>query len=867
MKLTRRLMTCLFTVTVLFSVTVAVAPAASADTAVTVNTTVDEAQAGDGTCSLREATLYANGTAEPDCAPGTASGATTISVPSGLFRLRGQVLTLTGAARLVGAGPGATTVDAAGASQVFFIGDTASVAIAGITITGGVTGQITGGGTVFGLPGGAINNNGTLALDHVIVTGNHTSAGATSTDCTNVSGGCQGGNGGDGGGIANNGTLTIANSAVTANSTGAGASGTRGNNGSPAAPGSAGGPGGTSGNGGNGGGIVNFQTLTITNSTVAGNTTGNGALGADGGSGTRSHIGGPGSSGGNGGFGGGIENSGRLVISGSTISGNETGTGGTGGTGGNGDSGDNGGDGGPGGVGGEGGGIASTTDMTITNSTIADNSAAPSGASGPGGLLFGNTPGPVGGANGGGIEVFAMGTTLTHVTVAFNRAAGIGGGVNGDGGTITAGNSIIASNEATTSPNCDGVITDQGGNVEFGASSCPAGFLRADPRLGTLGNNGGPTQTIALQPGSAAIHHVRTCVLSRDQRSAGRPVGSACDSGAYEVAPPSLSAVSAGGLTTTSATIAAAVNPNLQDASVVVNYGRTQSYGSASPPLDVGAGNAATRFTASLTGLAPGTTYHYEVVAMNADGRSTSSDQVFTTLPPLSASIARAITTGSALSLTIACAGGSGPGKCSGTIRLAAHGVAKTAHTTRRPGKHSGGKSLLVAAHAYAVASGRRVTVKVRLNRAGLKLLGAHYVLSATLSLSGTTRLSRRITFRYRKLMHKFSYEWSFPPGSASGAATELTVGPLPRGGSVIAICHGGGCPFSVRRFAPKRGQVVLAPIFRHSPLHPGASLQLEALAPNQVGEVDVFGIRPGQNVSVLQLCLPPGTTRPARCA
>lgn len=855
-------MTFLIAATGLFTVALAFTPAASADTTVTVSTTVDEAQAGDGTCSLREATLYANGTAEPDCAPGTASGITTITVPAGLYRLRGQVLTLTKTAALMGAGAGTTTVDAAGASQAFFVQDTANVAITGVTITGGVTGQITGGGTVFGLPGGGINNNGTLALNHVIVTGNHTSGGSTSTDCTNVTGGCQGGNGGDGGGIANNGTLTIANSAITANSTGAGASGTRGNNGSPAAPGSQGGPGGVSGTGGQGAGIVNFQTLTITNSTIAGNTTGAGAPGATGGSGTRNSIGGNGSSGGNGGFGGGIENSGRLVISGSTISGNETGAGGTGGTGGNGDNGATGGAGGPGGVGGEGGGIASTTDMTITNSTITDNSAAPSGMSGPGGLINGLTPGPVGGANGGGIEVFAMGTTLTHVTVAFNRAAGIGGGVNGDGGTITAGNSIIASNQATTSPNCDGVITDQGGNIEFGASSCPAGFLRADPRLGPLANNGGPTQTIALQPGSAAIHHVRTCVLSRDQRGAARPVGSACDSGAYEVAPPSLTGISAGGITTTSATVAAAVNPNLQDGSVVVNYGRTQSYGSSTPPLDVGAGNASAPFTAALTGLAPGTTYHYDVVATNADGRSTSSDHVFTTLPPLSASIARATTTGSALSVTIACAGGSGPGRCSGTIRLTARGVTKRPHAKKHRGKPQ-----LVATRAYAVASGRRVTVKVRLNRAGQRLLNAHYVLSTTLSLRGTTRLTRAITFRYRKLTHKFTYEWSFPPGSTSGAATELTVGPLPRGGSVIAICHGGGCPFSVRRFAPRHGQVALAPIFGQHPLHPGATLQIEALAPNQVGEVDIFGIRPGQNVSVLRLCLPPGTTRPARCA
>ena len=120
----------------------AVHPApAFAATTVTVTTTLDETQAGNGTCSLREATLFANGTAEPDCAPGTASGITTIVVPDGLYRLRGQALTLTGSATLTGAGAGTTTIDAAGGSRVVEVGVQASVTISDVTITGGVSGQ------------------------------------------------------------------------------------------------------------------------------------------------------------------------------------------------------------------------------------------------------------------------------------------------------------------------------------------------------------------------------------------------------------------------------------------------------------------------------------------------------------------------------------------------------------------------------------------------------------------------------------------------------------------------------------------------------------------------------------------------------
>ena len=82
------------------------------------------------------------------------------------------------------------------------------------------------------------------------------------------------------------------------------------------------------------------------------------------------------------------------------------------------------------------------------------------------------------------------------------------------------------------------------------------------------------------------------------------------------------------------ATVATSVNPNLQDATVVVNYGTTTSYGSSTTAVDLGAGNSAVPFTAALTGLAPNTTYHFDVVATNADGLTTSSDGVLTMLRP-----------------------------------------------------------------------------------------------------------------------------------------------------------------------------------------------------------------------------------------
>ena len=835
------------------------APPAAADSTIRVNTTLDETQAGNGTCSLREATLYANGTAEPDCAPAAPSGTTTIDVPAGVYILVGGPLSLSGNASFSGAGAATTTISGGGVSQVLAVFSGARVSVSGVAVTGGQSGAACSGNMcvglglpVFGFPGGGIVNNGTLSLTGVIVSGNHTGAGATNPTCSDNHGGCTAGDGGDGGGISNAGTLTIAASTITGNSTGQGGAG---NAGLPA------GGGGGSGDGGSGGGISNTGTLTITNSTIAGNTTGAGGDGARGGDGISGAIGGVGSNGGAGGSGGGVENAGQLVISGSTIAGNRTGGGGHGGNGGDIGAGPGPGSGGVGGAGGSGGAIDSSTDMTISNSTIVGNVAATSGGPGadgaPDGRLVGATP-P---GNGGGIEQRAMGTTLTHVTIAANTAPGAGGGIDGHGGTVTAANSIVASNAGSApSQNCAGVVTDQGNNVEFGSSSCPGGFLRADPKLATLANNGGPTQTIALEPGSAAIHHVRTCVLAVDQRGAGRPVGAACDSGAYQVAPPSLRGISASVAGTTSATISATVNPNVQDTTVVVNYGRTQGYGQSTAPSDLAAGDAPVPFTAALTGLQPGAIYHFDVVARNADGTTTSSDGVFIALPRLTASIARASTTGPSLSLTIACGGGSGPGACAGKIRLISHVPMKPAHEGRakRP------KALTVAARSYSVPTGNQVTVRLKLNRIGRTILSARYSLASTVTLGGTTAVTRGVTFRYPVIKSNVIFTFAFKGGPI--VATQLDVTGIPRGGRVTVSCHGGGCPFAARGFRPRHGQVNAAPAFQQAPLRLGSSIQIQVAAANHVAKVETLTLRSGPTVAVTKQCLAPGTTRPARC-
>jgi hypothetical protein len=192
----------------------------------------------------------------------------------------------------------------------------------------------------------------------------------------------------------------------------------------------------------------------------------------------------------------------------------------------------------------------------------------------------------------------------------------------------TLQNTIVASDSGG---NCTGSITDGGHDVTFGDASCPG--TNGDPDLGQLADNGGPTETLALGVGSAAIDIVPATGAgcpATDQRGLPRPSGPACDAGAYEVTPPAAKTGDASAITTTGARVAASVTANAGDADVHFEYGLSNSYGSNTPVQHV-AGLAPAAVEADLTGLTPGKTYHYRVVATSADGATNGADRTFTT--------------------------------------------------------------------------------------------------------------------------------------------------------------------------------------------------------------------------------------------
>jgi len=168
------------------------------------------------------------------------------------------------------------------------------------------------------------------------------------------------------------------------------------------------------------------------------------------------------------------------------------------------------------------GGIAAVTAL-VTNSTVSSNSG--------GGFAFTSSSGTA---------------TMTHTTVTGNTGYGIA--KSSPSSTLFVKNSLV-DGDCILPPWHEGApVASAGGNLESTGDTC--GFDQptdqvnvADPMLGPLQDNGGPTQTHALLQGSVAIDRIPQggCIdadgqpLTTDQR--GEPRDSMCDVGAFEVQP------------------------------------------------------------------------------------------------------------------------------------------------------------------------------------------------------------------------------------------------------------------------------------------------------------------------------------------
>ncbi|MGA4579817.1 choice-of-anchor Q domain-containing protein [Limisphaera sp. VF-2] len=201
-----------------------------------------------------------------------------------------------------------------------------------------------------------------------------------------------------------------------------------------------------------------------------------------------------------------------------------------------------------------GGAILNNGHMTILNSTIFENVAV----GGQGGFPWMASSGEAGGDAWGGGLCSRGRAGLTNVTIAANSAmGGLGSGdpdpgllgppgaSNGGGLAVLESllwlkNTIIA--HSITGSNIFGAPVDGGHNLCSDASGAfrePSNLINTDPMLGPLSDNGGPTCTLRLLPGSPAIDAGENVAgLTVDQRGLSRATGARTDIGAYESCQP-----------------------------------------------------------------------------------------------------------------------------------------------------------------------------------------------------------------------------------------------------------------------------------------------------------------------------------------
>jgi DNA-binding beta-propeller fold protein YncE len=93
---------------------------------------------------------------------------------------------------------------------------------------------------------------------------------------------------------------------------------------------------------------------------------------------------------------------------------------------------------------------------------------------------------------------------------------------------------------------------------------------------------------------------------------------------------PEISSVSANA-SFTEATLGASIDPGDLPTTYVVEYGRTSAYGQSTPVTAIPGGLAALPIAVALSGLQPGSTYHYRFVAKNELATAAGDDHSFAT--------------------------------------------------------------------------------------------------------------------------------------------------------------------------------------------------------------------------------------------
>ena len=235
------------------------------------------------------------------------------------------------------------------------------------------------------------------------------------------------------------------------------------------------------------------------------------------------------------------------------------------------------------------------------------------------------------------------GTTYHYRVVATNSS----GSVNGADRILTTSSAPqavtgSASSITATSATLNGIVNPSSRDTtwyfEYGTSTSYGTKTSAKDAGSGTSNVSVSAPVTGLKSGTT--YHFRLVATSDAGTSRGN------DQTFVPAASPTVTTKPATSIRDTTATLNGSVNPLGQSTNAYFEYGTSTSYGARSSVKSVGSAKSTTNVALGITGLTPGATYHFRLVAQNATGTSTGSDQTFTTTGP------PGITAGSASSIT-----------------------------------------------------------------------------------------------------------------------------------------------------------------------------------------------------------------------
>lgn len=308
--------------------------------------------------------------------------------------------------------------------------------------------------------------------------------------------------------------------------------------------------------------------------------------------------------------------------------------------------------------------------------------------------------------------------------------------------------------QVTGSPAVGGALTCEGGS--WAGDITPAFYSRAARNVTVQWNRDGvaiPSATAATYTVTAPGNYTCSSLGKNHAGTTAQTSDPVIVSG-----PPAATTGQASSVTATSAVIVGTVIPEYASTGYHFEYGTTTAYGAQVPVPDaaVGSDGASYALAQELSGLQPSTTYHFRIVATNVAGTVYGADESFTTAsqppsqqnvlpaaPPLASVPGRIGTLGANLRLAVSCAGAGGQ-SCQVLVsarvyeRLAVRGsriIGLSATPVR-----GRSRMVVIVSKSFAMASGSRRELSLRLAAAGLSLRSKFHKVPSTVQI--TQRLS-----------------------------------------------------------------------------------------------------------------------------